>query len=140
MSSVIADAAGKLRVVPLDRDCDGIAQVAHHLRERRSIDLLMIAVADERGCLSLGSSRLTVGNLYAYEDNLRRIGAALSPAGRIQILGRNGRIDSCDRPLLIMLSRLAGATVESCAGPDWAILRPDLVEHGQRPAGSRMVA
>ena len=89
LPAIIQEAAGKLRIVLLDRDADGIRQIAHHLRERRSIEQLFIATAHERGRLSLGCSSLTVGNLYAYEDDLRRIGAALSPTGRVRILGRD---------------------------------------------------
>ncbi len=128
-----------MRIVLLDRDADGIGQIAHHLRERRSIELVLIATADERGRLSLGCSSLTVGNLYAYEDNLRRIGSALSPTGRVRILGRNGQAESSDKPLLIMMSRLSGAAVEVCPEPAWAIPWPDIFQRdGRHPDGRGM--
>jgi large repetitive protein len=140
LPAVIRDVAGKLRIVLLDRDADGISQIAHHLRERRAIDQLLISTSDERGRLSLGSSSLTVGNLYAHEDNLRRIGAAMSPQGRIRILGRNVQAESSDGPLLIMLSRLADAPVESCAAPAWAIPWPDIFQRREPPDENRLVA
>jgi hypothetical protein len=126
LPAIIREAAGNLRIVLLDRDADGIRQIAHHLRERQSIELALIATADERGRLSLGCSSLTVGNLYAHEDDLRRIGAALSPTGRVRILGRRTQDDSSDNALLIMLSRLSGAAVESCPEQAWAIPWADI--------------
>jgi hypothetical protein len=140
LPAIIRDAAGKLRIVLLDRDADGIGQIAHHLRERRSIELALIATADERGRLSLGNSSLTVGNLYAHEDNLRRIGAALAPTGRVRILGRNGQAESSDKPLLIMMSRLSGATVEACPEPAWAIPWQDIFHRDHPSVGARLVA
>ena len=105
-----------LTVVILDRDADGIGQIARHVRAIRDVGLLMIAAADERGRLTLGCSSLTVGNLYAFEDDLCRIGAALAPAGRICVFGRASQAQS-DTPLQIMLSRLAWAPVEFSSVP-----------------------
>ena len=118
---IIAGAAGRLTIVLLDANSDGIAQMAHHLRGSSGIDTVMIATCDEAASLSLGSANVTVGNLYAYEDELRRIGAALAPGGRVRLLGRGLRSDRSDQPLLIMLSRLMEATVEASPEPAWAI-------------------
>ena len=140
LPAIIREAAGKVRIVLLDRDADGISQIAHHLRERRSIEQLFIATAHERGRLSLGRSSLTVGNLYAYEDDLRRIGAALSPAGRVRILGRNVQSEGVDIPLMIMMSRLSGAAVEACPEPAWAIPWADIFNNKRRMDDALLVA
>lgn len=121
LSQVLEHARGRLRIVLLDRETDGLAQIAFHLRERRSIETLLIASADERGQLSLGGTSITVGNLYAFEDSLRRIGSALSPTGRICLLGRRTQSEGIDRPLLVMLSRMTGVAVEAMAMPAWTV-------------------
>ena len=121
LTAIITAAAGRLTIVLLDAHSDGVSQVAHHLRGHAGLDAVLIATVDEAGCLSLGSACLTVGNLYAYEDELRRIGGALSPVGRVRMLGRGPRSDGSDKPLMIMLSRLMGATAEACPEPASAI-------------------
>ena len=128
--AVIAGAAGRLRIVLLDAHTDGIAQIVHHLSERHTIDDLLISTADETGCLSLGNVCLTVANLYAYEDQLRRIGTALTPAGRIRLLGRGTRTGRGEQALLVMLSRLTGIAVETSPVPAhdetvWAVPWPE---------------
>lgn len=105
-------AGGDLKMLVLDPDVDGLSQIERHVRKQGEIDLLMIAAANERGRLTLGCTTLTVSNLFAFEDELHRIGAALSPSGRICVLGRAGRGQWSDTPLQVMLSRLSWAAVE----------------------------
>jgi Domain of unknown function (DUF4347) len=143
--AVIAGAAGRLRIVLLDAHTDGIAQMVHHLHERHAIHDLLISTADETGCLSLGNSCLTVANLYAYEDELRRIGSALAPTGRIRLLGRGTRTGRSEGALLVMLSRLTGATVEASPLPahdeaSWAVPWPEPSDHGGLEELARKVA
>ena len=123
---VIAAHAGKLRIVLLDRDLDGVTQIAHHLQDRASLNELLIAAADTMGTLSLGNTELTVANLYAYEEELGRIGRCMAPGGRIRLLGRGGRTDRNDGALLVMLARMTGVTVEAAGEPahlaaSWAV-------------------
>jgi hypothetical protein len=124
--AVIAGCAGRLRIVLLDAHTDGIRQIAHHLNERHAVDEVLISTADETGCLSLGSTRVTVANLYAYEDELRRVGSALAQTGVIRLLGRGMRTDRSEGALLVMLSRLTGAEVAASRMPahelsNWAV-------------------
>ena len=111
MSEVIAAVAGRLAIVLLDAHIDGISQMFHHLRARQGIQNLLISTVDEPSALTLGSASVTVGNLYAYEDTLRRIGNAMRPSGRIILLGRGVHSGRSDAALLAMLSRLAGVAV-----------------------------
>lgn len=117
VADMIAGAAGRLHIVLLDAHRDGVSQIVHHLHRRLLIDDLLIAAADEEGCLSLGNARLTVANLYAYEEELRLIGAALAPSGRLRLLGRGLREDRGESALLVMLSRMMGVAVEACRVP-----------------------
>lgn len=117
LNKILELASGSVRIVLLDRDTDGIGQIAKHLRERHAIDAIFIATSDERGRLSLGCSSITVGNLYAHEDDLRRMGEAMSPTGRICLLGRASQSQGGDWPLQVMLSRLTGVTVDMTAEP-----------------------
>lgn len=115
--AIISAAAGKLQIVLLDRQLNGVKQLAHHLQGRVLLDELLIAAADTTGTLSLGNTDLTVANLYAYEDDLRRIGSFVSATGRIRLLGRGQRADRGDGALLVMLGRMTGVAVEATTEP-----------------------
>lgn len=119
-ATVIGCAVGHVPIVLLDAHCDGIMQMAAHLRGRNRLETIFIAAADGTGALSLGNAHLSIRTLFAYEDALRDIGSALGPEGRIQLLGRSPNSNGRDSTLLLMLGRLTGATVEASPEPAWA--------------------
>ena len=122
--ALVSAAAGKIQIVLIDAQAEGIGQIAHHLQGRRQLDCLLIAAADETGTLTLGSTNLTVANLYAYEDAWRHIGGALHPNGHIRLLGRGMRTDRSESALLAMLSRMTGIEVVASREPAdaaWAV-------------------
>lgn len=107
---LLAAAAGKAQTVMLTTSQDGIRQISKHMSGRGAFAGLLIAAADDASSIEIGSTRLTIPGLYAYENELRGIGGALAQGGFVRLLGRGGNRPN-DDILAAMLCRLTGVEV-----------------------------
>lgn len=99
-------------VVLLDRERDGIDQIAAHLRGRTGIDAVHLIGEGNAAELHLGSAFVTQGALDGrYADLLAQIGQSFSPDADLLIYGCNFGEGEAGLTAMQTMARLTGADV-----------------------------
>ena len=108
---IVASAASDVKVLVLDKNQDGLQQMANLLKDYKNLDSISIASHGDDGVLLLGSAVLHSGDLAQYLDELQTIGAALKPEGEIQLFGCNVGAGEVGQTFITNLSQATGAVI-----------------------------
>jgi hypothetical protein len=125
--SLLAGAAPDARVIVLDGQRDGVAQIADALEGQHDIDALHIVSHGRDGTLLLGSTHLKNDNLDAHQNSLNTIGQALADDGDILLYGCNVAHSADGTAFVEALAEVTDADVAASAnntgpavdGGDW---------------------
>lgn len=120
-----------IEVVLLDRNIDGLAQIASYLDGRHDIDAIHILGHGEAGQLDLAASHLDAAalNSQAVADTLRAIGSHLSADGDILLYGCDIAASTEGAALVTQIAALTSADVaastndtgSAALGGDWLL-------------------
>ncbi|MEN9864995.1 MAG: hypothetical protein RL748_585, partial [Pseudomonadota bacterium] len=108
---VVAAAGAGVKVVVLDKNLDGIKQIADVLKNYTNLDSISIASHGDDGVLLLGTGVLHNGDLANYQSELHQIGAALKPDGEILLFGCNVGAGTVGRSFIDGLALATGAVI-----------------------------
>ncbi|MEO1695036.1 MAG: DUF4347 domain-containing protein, partial [Pseudomonadota bacterium] len=111
-ASILATLDASAEVVMIDRDNDGVVQIAAALNGRTNIDAIHIISHGEAGELRLGSATLTEASMRGeHADALATIGAALSSNADILIYGCDFGADAQGASAVETFKELTGADI-----------------------------
>ena len=119
-----------VEVVVIDRDSDGMEQMATALAGRSNIDAIHIISHGEQGSLILGNAILDAASMQGeHLDELTAVGNALSETGDILIYGCDFTGGDAGLEAAILLGSITGADVAASAddtghadlGGDWEL-------------------
>ena len=124
---VVAAAATGVKVVLLDKDQDGVRQIADVLKNYHNLDSVAIVSHGDDGVLLLGDVSLHSGDLAQYQTELHAIGAALKPHGEILLYGCDVGAGAKGQHFLDGLASATGAVIgastndtgSAARGGDW---------------------
>lgn len=116
-----------MKVVILDPDENGVAQMARALEGEQGLASISVVSHGDEGMLLLGNGPLFGGNLQEYQAELQAIGAALGPDGDLLLYGCDVGAGEAGAQFLQSLAQITGADVaasdDSTAGAvrggDW---------------------
>ncbi len=109
--ALIAGLPAGARVVILDGERDGLAQMAEALRDITNLSSIHVLSHGEAGQITLGATTLTRDNAAQFAGQLGIIGSALSLDGDIQFYGCNVAATAGGTGLVSELGRLTGADI-----------------------------
>jgi hypothetical protein len=124
---IVSAAQTGVKVVVLDKNTDGIAQIASILKDYHNIDSISIVSHGDTGVLVLGSAVLHNGDLTQYQSQLQQIGAALKPNGEILLYGCDIGAGTAGRSFINGIANITHAVVAASTndtgtaarGGDW---------------------
>ncbi|MEG0004134.1 MAG: DUF4347 domain-containing protein, partial [Comamonas sp.] len=127
LQAIIAAARPGVKVVILDPDENGVAQMARALEGEQGLASISVVSHGDEGMLLLGNGPLFGGNLQEYQAQLQAIGAALGPDGDLLLYGCDVGAGDAGAEFLQALAQITGADVaasdDSTAGAvrggDW---------------------
>ncbi len=96
-------------VIILDKQRDGLQQIAAALKARHDLDAIHIIGHGSSGQIQLGSTFLNSNNLKAYQPLLTSIGASLNLTGDLLLYGCNVAQGAQGSAFIQQLSQLTGA-------------------------------
>ncbi|MEY4863001.1 MAG: hypothetical protein RLZ51_1096, partial [Pseudomonadota bacterium] len=111
LEAVIAGLAQGSRWVVIDRQEDGLSQMARALSGVRGLSSIQVLSHGGPGSLLLGSGSITMDTLSLRADELARIGAALSEQGDLLLYGCEVGLGTEGASFIGLLAQLTGADV-----------------------------
>ena len=109
--SLLADLKPGVEVVMLDKNSDGVQQIADALKGRHGLDSIQIISEGNSGRVLLGSATLADSNLDSYQAALATWGSALREGGDILLFGCNVANTATGDHFVNRLAELTGADV-----------------------------
>ncbi|MGK5077309.1 Ig-like domain-containing protein [Janthinobacterium sp. HLX7-2] len=100
-----------VEVVMLDKNRDGVQQIADALKGRHDLDSIQIISEGSTGRIILGSSVLSDHNIDSYQSALANWGAALRSGGDILLYGCNVADNQTGEHFVNRLAQLTGADI-----------------------------
>ncbi|WP_137746587.1 DUF4347 domain-containing protein, partial [Acidovorax sp. NB1] len=127
LQAIMAAARPGVKVVILDANESGVAQMAKALEGEHGLASISVVSHGDEGVLLLGNGPLFSGNLEQYQAQLKAIGAALGADGDLLLYGCDVGAGEAGAQFLQALAQLTGADVaasnDSTAGAvrggDW---------------------
>ncbi|WP_462386414.1 DUF4347 domain-containing protein [Acidovorax sp. Q11] len=127
LQAIIASARSGVKVVILDPNESGVAQMAKALEGVHSLASISVVSHGDEGVLLLGNGPLFSGNLEQYQAQLKAIGAALGADGDLLLYGCDVGAGEAGAQFLQALAQLTGAdvaasndsTAGAARGGDW---------------------
>ncbi|MDP1977010.1 DUF4347 domain-containing protein, partial [Undibacterium sp.] len=98
-------------IVVLDKDQDGVQQIADALKNHKNVDSITIISHGDDGVMLLGSAVLHAGNVAAYQSQLQSIGASVKPGGDLLLYGCNVGAGTNGQSFIKDLAAITGADV-----------------------------
>ena len=128
-ASLIAELPEGSECYLLDRDRDGINQMATILAGRSGVASIHVISHGSAGLLLLGNATLDAGSLPGYEDALAAIGNSLTESGDILLYGCNVAQGEVGQAFIEQIASLSGADVAAStdltgsgdSGGDWVL-------------------
>ena len=120
---VAAAAQAGVKVVVLDKNQDGVRQIADILKNYQNLDSVAIVSHGDDGVLLLGDVALHSGDLAQYQTELRAIGAALKPQGEILLYGCDVGAGTKGQTFLDGLAGATGAVIGASTNDTGATAR-----------------
>lgn len=116
-------------IILLERDLDGLQQIAAALKKYDNLDAVHIVSHGESGKLFLGASAIDQTVLDAYAVELKSIGSALSVNGDLSFYGCNVAAGDKGKTFVNTLAQMTGADVAASSNltgaslekADWAL-------------------
>ncbi|WP_124513889.1 DUF4347 domain-containing protein, partial [Acidovorax sp. FJL06] len=127
LQAIIAAARPGVKVVILDPNESGVAQMAKALEAEHGLASISVVSHGDEGVLLLGNGPLFSGNLEQYQAQLKAIGAALGPDGDLLLYGCDVGAGEAGAQFLQALAQVTGAdvaasndsTAGAARGGDW---------------------
>ncbi|MBP7111441.1 MAG: DUF4347 domain-containing protein, partial [Nitrosomonas sp.] len=128
--TILAGIDSNAQVVLLDRDRDGVEQIASYLSQHRSMDAIHIISHGRSGSLQLGIGTLNAESMSGqYSDELAMIQRSLSDTADILVYGCDFAEGQAGQEAVTLLSQLTGADVAASIdatgyaglGGDWIL-------------------
>ncbi|WP_193333378.1 Ig-like domain-containing protein [Duganella sp. FT27W] len=110
-SSLLAGLKPGTEVVMLDKNSDGVQQIADALKGRHGLDSIQIISEGNSGRVLLGSATLADSNIDTYKTALAEWGSALRTGGDILLFGCNVADTATGEHFVNRLAELTGADV-----------------------------
>ena len=110
-SSLLAGLKPGTEVVMLDKNSDGVQQIADALKGRHGLDSIQIISEGNSGRVLLGSATLADSNIDTYKTALAGWGSALRTGGDILLFGCNVADTATGEHFVNRLAELTGADV-----------------------------
>ncbi|WP_170133428.1 DUF4347 domain-containing protein, partial [Undibacterium pigrum] len=117
------------RIVVLDKDSDGVQQIADVLKNCKDMDSISIVSHGDDGVMLLGNAVLHEGDLTVYQHQLQAIGASLKPDGDLLLYGCDVGAGTVGQSFINELAKISGADVAASTngtgtasrGGDWVL-------------------
>jgi len=129
LAHLVAAVSSGAEVVVLDRNGDGVKQIAQVLAGRTGIKGVHIVSFGEPGSLQLGKAKLSSQTLPTYASTLQTWGNALTPDADILLYGCNAAAGTQGKEFVEQLQRLTSADIaasddltgNASLGGDWEL-------------------
>ncbi|WP_162059512.1 DUF4347 domain-containing protein [Undibacterium sp. KW1] len=112
-----------ITVVVLDKDLDGVQQVADALKNCSNLDSISIISHGDNGVMLLGSAVLHDGDMASYQSQLQAIGASLKPGGDLMLYGCNIGAGPAGSRFINDLASMTGADVAASTNDTGAAIQ-----------------
>ncbi|MEO0791999.1 MAG: DUF4347 domain-containing protein, partial [Pseudomonadota bacterium] len=109
---ILSEVPASAEVIVLEKDSDGVLQIADVLRDQTDIDAIHIISHGDAGELALGNATLTETSMRAqHADAMAVLGAALTEAGDVLIYGCDFGADAQGASAVETFRELTGADI-----------------------------
>lgn len=110
-------ASGKIELVYLDAEIDGVKQVANWLKQYNDLDALHFITHGQDGSINIGQGSLTQETIAEYESDLALWGASLTDSGDIFLYGCSVAETAIGQAFVDQLSQVTGADIAASNDP-----------------------
>jgi hypothetical protein len=147
-AALLADVKPGVEVVMLDKNSDGVQQIADALKGRHGLDSIQIISEGNDGRVLLGSATLADSNIDQYQAALAGWGTALRAGGDILLFGCDVARTATGDHFVERMAALTGADVAASAdatgaaalGGNWVLEKHTGAIEADKAIGDRAVA